>query len=332
MSQELAYFWFTKKDEDFVSDHLKQCLGTQAFRKERVCRECRVSTRRYLHWKHAIQCHKEKLVKCAGCRGWFLKVSIGSHRPLCAFLEKKTPKVGNYKKTSDQQSFVCSHCGQTFDDKKLYQRHVNLHKFREEKAKLIKCNICDKMISAVRFSGHELYHVKHDGKLYTCQYCGKQYPYKTYYRHVRAHERKIRDGPKREKCDICGKIVHSVWGHKQYMHKERPRYYCKTCGQSFAEPRGLRRHETLHTSTFLHKCSYCDKGYNVKTALEYHEDTVHTKVKRFKCTVAGCGEAFFVNLYLRRHMEKAHSIHVETRKCPPATSFTPQFFFPQSST
>ena len=153
-----------------------------------------------------------------------------------------------------------------------------------------------------KLSRHEMFHIR-DGTLHECEFCGKKLPYHTWIRHVASHKKG--KAPK-VRCNICHKSVTCIKQHMKIMHQERERFTCQQCGKTFAEQRFLTRHETIHTKSFRFNCDKCDKGYNVKCALEYHVDTVHTRIKRYVCKVPGCHESFFVNLYLRRHMARFH--------------------------
>ena len=176
-------------------------------------------------------------------------------------------------------------------------------------AKDLSCQFCGEIVRADKLSVHEMNHVR-GGAVHACNFCGKKFPYKAYLQHVRAHKKLLAFGrPPKKRCHICSGMYadpYTLKMHIKRMHKERERFKCPTCGKTFAEQRFLNRHETLHTKSFPFNCATCGKGYNVKCALEYHEDTVHTKVRRYVCQVTGCNEAFYVNLYLRRHLEKAH--------------------------
>ena len=150
-----------------------------------------------------------------------------------------------------------------------------------------------------------------DGQPRTCEYCGDSFMKVTAYKmHLKQHKNqilKLKRGPyPKTQCPICNKWVTYQKRHSAIMHSQRERFPCDECGKTFAEIRYLERHKALHTEQFLFRCKFCNKGYNVKCALEYHEDTVHTKVKRYVCPIIECGESFFVNLYLRKHMKKVH--------------------------
>ena len=186
------------------------------------------------------------------------------------------------------------------------QNHHKQESAKKAAAKDLSCQFCGETVKADMLSKHEMSHVRGDA-LHACNFCGKKLPYKTYVRHVAAHKKVIAFGrPPKKRCHICLKMYADLTMHIERVHKERERFKCNTCGKTFAERRFLNRHETLHTKSFPFNCATCGKGYNVKCALEYHEDTVHTKVKRYVCPELGCNEAFYVNLYLRRHLKRAH--------------------------
>ena len=317
MSSELKYFWFEKKDEKFVEAHLEECKSTRQFRRPFKCKECPEEMQRFMFHRHLLERHKEKLKRCEVCGHWILKRAMfarhnakkhGVARP-----DGLKSKVGRKKVNRDEPFHaICSQCGENFSDQVKYQKHLAKHYHQNESKKLAKCQICHKTVSLRDLSSHEMSHLDfEDGQPRTCEYCGDSFMKVTAYKmHLKQHKNqilKLKRGPyPKTQCPICNKWVTSQKRHSAIMHSQRERFPCDECGKTFAEIRYLERHKALHTEQFLFRCKFCNKGYNVKCALEYHEDTVHTKVKRYVCPIIECGESFFVNLYLRKHMKKVH--------------------------
>ena len=312
MTEDLKYFWFERNDANFVDCHLKQCLESNTYRKTKNCSLCGCEVRRYLYWRHLVECHKLEIEKCDICGFWFRKKYLHSHRSSKhnvigggskKSLISKVP-LGRKKRKTEKGMFVCSTCGDVFLVKKEFDYHKQVHYLEAEKKKKIQCQYCDEMVSLLHISRHEMDHLEVP-ELIPCSLCSRTLRgEKAYRKHVKSHE--YRKNKAKEFCKICQKEVSDLKSHVRRMHQFRERFKCAECGNTFAEKRHLLRHEMLHTKAYAFNCAFCGKGYNVKCALEYHEDTVHKKVKRYICQAPGCGESFFVNLYLRRHVKKMH--------------------------
>ena len=112
---------------------------------------------------------------------------------------------------------------------------------------LVPCSFCSEQVKKSEISRHEMSHIR-AGTLYDCNFCGKKLPYKTWIRHVAAHKKILAVGrPPKVTCHICQNSYADITQHIARMHQERQRYPCKQCGKTFAEPRFLQRHETIHT-------------------------------------------------------------------------------------
>jgi len=85
---------------------------------------------------------------------------------------------------------------------------------------------------------------------------------------------------KTHKCNICGKYFMLPAHLKCHMwvHAREKPYKCLQCSQSYAQIRGLRRHERVHSSRpelRSYKCSRCPKIFNRNSALKNHETMHH---------------------------------------------------------
>lgn len=321
ISQELRYFWFEKNDSKFVQHHIDQCMERRIYRNPRTCKACPEKVKGYQMYRHMIQSHKDQLKPCRVCGQWFLKRShLNSHMtrkhgtrdrirppaPPRKIRLRAPPSSKTYNK-------VCETCGENFTNAKSYHQHQHQHEYLKKKKEMVKCQYCDKMIKLINLGPHELDHLDPEIPPKKCSFCDKNFnKERLYARHTKTHLKLIdmkMKGPKeKEQCPICHKWITSLKQHHELVHSERVRFPCDECDKTFAEKRHMLRHKTLHTKTFRFNCQYCDKGYNVKCALEYHEDTVHTKVKRYVCPVPTCREPFFVKLYMRRHVKKVHGM------------------------
>lgn len=310
MSPVTKYFWLEKKDENFIENHIEQCREWRSYRSFVKCQYCQEEIQRYLKHRHMFEKHMEQMRQCEKCSQWFHKRMLVTHKSNRHKVRDKT--TDNCAKTEKFHG-VCSKCGDTFSDKRAYGNHLSRHSREEKRKRKIHCKKCDKFIPYCSFQRHELSHIGfEDGEARSCDQCGASFTDEvTFSAHRSAHKQKLKNllqGPKREQCHICDKWFYApVKNHIERVHTERQRFPCDQCQKTFSEERFLRRHMVLHTKQYLFNCRFCDKGYNVKCALEYHEDTVHTKIKRYVCPDESCGESFFVNFYLRRHLKQAHN-------------------------
>jgi hypothetical protein len=62
-----------------------------------------------------------------------------------------------------------------------------------------------------------------------------------------------------------------------------------------------------HVFTSLY-CPNCEKLFTDKRDLKKHVESVHYKIKRFKCVFEGCEYASYTLNYVRMHQEKIHKV------------------------
>jgi stress-induced morphogen len=54
---------------------------------------------------------------------------------------------------------------------------------------------------------------------------------------------------------------------------------CTHCNSKFKSIGNLHRHQVVHVDTRDYVCHICAKGFKLKSALKYHQDTVHAPIK-----------------------------------------------------
>ena len=109
--------------------------------------------------KHVLR-HGEMKYLCQVCGHNFLFASdLASHETI----------------HSEEKKFKCTYpkCGKNYKTKAEYNRHYNYrHKQKSAESKEIKCNICDKIFSKVKYlKEHMKSHM--DDLPFGCHYCGK---------------------------------------------------------------------------------------------------------------------------------------------------------------
>lgn len=103
-----------------------------------------------------------------------------------------------------------------------------------------------------------------------------------------------------------------------------PQYACAIAGCAKTFDCKLKRgqHHDSHEMGRAHPCTWADCNYAGKRRqhLNVHM-RVHTGVKPFECTAAGCAKVFTQNGTLRKHLTQAHGMH------PPKCAHCPKTFW-----
>ncbi|XP_013401124.1 zinc finger protein 566 [Lingula anatina] len=200
--------------------------------------------------------------------------------------------------------YVCPVCPMRFWSLDLYKRHEKTHLYYSYQYKY-----CEETFLQLR-GGKSHEKLQNEEKTYLCRYCGKTFSRRNVFReHERAHT-----GDKAYLCKHCGKAFtrYLYRNEHQRRHKlgsEKP-FKCQVCSKTFAEKKGFKRHQRIHTGDRPHKCQFCEKTYLQRTTLINHERT-HTGERPYKCRF--CDKAFMQRATCNQH-EKIHAVST-TYKC-----------------
>ena len=244
------YFVFTGKDESFAKSHADQCQTRARFRQPRKCPKCGLMIRRYLMLTHYLESHKDLMRKCSLCHYWIPKWGLGEHNNIKHGVFGHRKKIdASSEKVEKEKSFICPHCGKTYQSEKKCDTHIRKHHGAENKdtgEALVSCSFCGQEMKNSEISKHEMDHIR-KSKVHTCSVCGKGMAYSTWMRHKAGCKRRDGERPPKQNCHICLKPYTELAAHIARMHEKRERYPCNLCGKTFAEPRFLQRHEMIHT-------------------------------------------------------------------------------------
>ncbi|GJQ83233.1 hypothetical protein Trydic_g8831 [Trypoxylus dichotomus] len=220
------------------------------------------------------------------------KEEINENRSLESEEESFSPTNIKCKKTKENnvvaqknQTFKCSYCQETFNNKNDYEIH-QIH------VCLLTCQECDKVFPSPDLlrSHKNSFHNGIGKKTYTyiCDRCGKQFRQKSAL--IRHNQNKCTDGPQ-IKCTICNKNFSSVYVRKYHMriHSTEKKLLCKFCGKSFHWKGQLKIHERRHTGEKPFTCLYCPKAFAYRESLITHS-SLHTGIKPHLCEA--CGSRF----------------------------------------
>lgn len=152
---------------------------------------------------------------------------------------------------------------------------------------------------------------------FVCKICKKVYTMRCY---LEAHIRRIhRPNAKKFKCGTCGmgcRYQQELRIHVETVHHNIRNYKCKTCGKAFKRVDTLREHEKTHIRMKRFKCSYAGCGMRFATHINKskHERT-HSSEKSHICKTDGCDMTFTRKSSLVRHKANVHGISKPKYSC-----------------
>ncbi|KAM7362671.1 uncharacterized protein ACRADG_013254 [Cochliomyia hominivorax] len=163
------------------------------------------------------------------------------------------------------------------------------------------------------------------GKEHPCNLCTRSYGRKDSLRkHIRTKHSnkpsKEEDAPKKSKppkqkdkerflCTYCGQSYSSKCGLESHIltHTgERP-FSCDICSKTFKRLKDLQLHRVIHSDEKPHQCSECGKGFKRVDKLKIHM-RVHSELRPYKCSE--CEKTFKYPSVLKTHM------HIHTGQTP----------------
>ncbi|XP_072284810.1 uncharacterized protein [Pyxicephalus adspersus] len=226
--------------------------------------------------------------------------------------EDKDSKIAASKSYLNTTAYICSQCGDHFNEHSLFLKHQATH---VEDRNLVKCdsNITskDQEVQTNEYTGSRLRkkkcvmynsntitekRVQTKPKSFICKECGKSF---TQNASLIVHKR-THTGERPHTCKICLKSF--ISGSYLVMHHrvhtgERP-YVCNDCGKRFISSSNLIIHQRVHTGEKPYLCTDCGKCFGHSSHLVRHQK-VHTGERPFTC--AQCGKAFSRSSHLVRH-------------------------------
>lgn len=110
---------------------------------------------------------------------------------------------------------------------------------------------------------------------------------------------------------ICGKTFDSADSFASHLascakSKLTPYKSCEKCGKVLFSNSGYMKHQRLHVGAYKYRCSVCRQGFFDQTNLQAHEDSKHSKVRRYSCV--RCDKSFYWKHHVKRHMESCETV------------------------
>nr|CAD7425088.1 unnamed protein product [Timema monikensis] len=240
------------------------------------CKKCGHMTRRKGSLiMHQRQKHKPDEFTCCYCDKQFHNaIALSAHKRYHNKMLKQPDK-------SERPSYVCEHCGKSFQMKKTLKEHYFANHSVE---KPFQCKKCHKTYgSSVSLDIHMATHSKETPFL--CDLCGKSFKHLT---NLRSHKRSHLDSSRknRQVCDLCGKGFRSRFHLSEHMniHNGLRPYPCPVCKKSFAKKIQLRQHSSAHLGTQPFKCPTCGVAFNRRGNMTQHLKR-HEQERKYVCRV-----------------------------------------------
>lgn len=112
-------------------------------------------------------------------------------------------------------------------------------------------------------------------------------------------------------------MLQDVTTHLAEAHQEEIHYPCPNCSSVFDTFTDLRQHcLVVHIGIVQeeHLCTVCNKPFSSASALKVHKETIHDKIRNFKCP--SCEEIFNKKTNMQTHYRRVHEgLEVRRLQC-----------------
>ena len=201
---------------------------------------------------------------------------------------------------------VCHFCNKEFNSSGHLQRHIVIHYDDREK---FPCGQCHKTMSSEQSLKSHInnVHLGLEIRNFPCPNCPLRCASK---KSLDLHFSRIHDEAGSFKCDMCERVFNTedyMMAHKRKLHSgERVRKYaCNSCEKRFYERQKLSYHEeAVHIKSGKFRCSICLKNLGGRNHLNRHMKS-HLNIKDFVCF--HCGRAFVQKIAMERHIDVVHN-------------------------
>jgi len=193
----------------------------------------------------------------------------------------------------------CEECGESFDDKSLFERHIN--------SLCVPCEFCPTKFQSIKRMKVHKEQVHGNSEKHPCSVCGISIKnVKKHMRVMHADSRELTKCPS-PNCTYAHKQLCEVEKHFSRIHTEAEIKTCNFCGKI---TKSLKRHLknkqcdkiTKVKNSFV--CEICSKMFSQLSGLKQHKKSIHEKIKDKQCPE--CGYCTYSNFNLKLHVNNVH--------------------------
>ena len=216
----------------------------------------------------------------------------------------------------DEQNYVCSDCGEVFEDAKTLAVHelvkhnkkeslTNLDDDKEEPKKVFNCLLCDRSYKTQQhLKGH--HQAMHNNQSFDCTTCDRKFSYKAALdRHLKAgHGSDNEDNDDNDDNEDNEVSESNEVNDDQTDEQPETDHTCLACKIPFDTITAMQEHfDKTHRKASGMGCSICDKDFNKQDHLSQHFFAIHSD-NTYDCKQ--CGRGFSFKSALGRHMKIVH--------------------------
>lgn len=224
-----------------------------------------------------------------------------------------------------QCNYECLYCKEIVTKRSQMTQHLSAHQNETITTMEIDTTSTESSMNALRHNVEFMYCCTHCPKKFRLPHPASEhvrYKHKIEKNSTQKKERKSTS--KDTHCNLCN-ITFLTWRsmlnhrakrhpetHNKDRYKNRPTYYCSTCGKAYQDRGNLNQHEETHARLQSYTCDICNKTYRTKNYIQTHMLS-HTNQKNFICEL--CGRAFYSVSKLNTHNQIHQNLSLKCDQC-----------------
>lgn len=202
-----------------------------------------------------------------------------------------------------QCKYECIYCKKVVTERNLMDQHLDIHKSETIAVVDTGRTSDESSLNALRHKVEFMYRCVHCSKRFRLPHPASEHAkYKHKTENLERRQKNKKPTTRDSHCNLCN-ITFLTWRsmlnhraklhpetHKKDRYKNRPTYYCSTCGKAYQDRGNLNQHEETHARLQSYTCDICDKSYRTKNYIRIHLLS-HFGQKNFVCDQ--CGRSFY---------------------------------------